>query len=385
MSAVRPREQFVPPAYPYDRLVPLREKAAALPGGIVDLSVGTPTDPPPPSVLEVLAAADRGGLLRGYPPSIGTTELRRAAAGWMALTFGVAVDPDTVAVCVGTKELVASLPRLLSLRDPERTTVLYPAVSYPTYAMGAVLAGLRPVPVPTDPAGRLDLAAVAPADAEAALLLWVNSPANPTGTVEDLAAAAAWARERGVLVASDECYAAFTWAGAPQTVLGHGAGPDGLGGVLAVHSLSKRSNLAGLRVGWFAGDPELVGYAREVRKHAGLMVPGPAQAAAVAALGDEGHVASQRGRYWERLALMAEVLGGLGAPVALPGGGFYLWVRAPGGDAWGWAADLAERGGVLVSPGDFYGPAGAGHVRLAMVAPTERLELVATRLRSTAE
>lgn len=371
---------FVPPAYPYDRLQPLRHEAAALAGGIVDLSVGTPTDSPPTAVLAALADADGGGALRGYPPSIGTVALRAAAAQWMGHTFGVAVEETEVVACVGTKELVASLPKVLALRDPGRDTVLYPAISYPTYEMGAVLAGLRAVAVPADEGGRIDLGAVAPADAERALLLWVNSPGNPAGGLDDLGAAAAWGTARGIVVASDECYAAFTWAGPPRTILGHGTGPRGLGGVLAVHSLSKRSNLAGLRVGWVAGDPELVGYLAEVRKHAGMMVPGPAQAAAAVALGDEDHVARQRERYRERLAAMAAILSALRVDVALPEGGFYLWARAPGGDAWAWAADLARRGGVLVSPGEFYGPSGSGHVRLAMVAPLDRLALVGSRL-----
>lgn len=371
---------FEPPAYPYDRLVQLRDKAAAAPGGIVDLSVGTPTDPPPPVVLAALADADDGGALRGYPPSIGTASLRGAAARWMNATFGVDVGADAVAACVGTKEMVASLPHYLSLRRPGPDTVLYPAVSYPTYEMGATLAGLRAIAVPTDDQGRLQLGSVDPEDGERALLLWVNSPGNPAGGLDDLPAAAAWGVAHDVVVASDECYAAFTWDGPPRTVLGHGTGPHGMGGVLAVHSLSKRSNLAGLRVGWVSGDPELVTYLSEVRKHAGMMVPGPAQTAAVAALGDEDHVVDQRVRYRDRLETMASILAATGVEVALPGGGFYLWAPAPGGDAWGWATELAERGGLLVSPGAFYGTAGTGHVRMAMVAPRHRLELVADRL-----
>ncbi|MDQ6782428.1 MAG: aminotransferase class I/II-fold pyridoxal phosphate-dependent enzyme [Actinomycetota bacterium] len=378
MSAAR--GGFEPPVYPYDRLAPLRKAASVAPGGIVDLSIGTPTDPPPPGVLAALADADAGGVLRGYPPSIGTLRLREAAAGWMRRTFDLDVVAGAVAACVGTKEMVVSLPRYLSLRRRGPDTVLYPAVAYPSYEMGAILAGLRAVAVPTDAHGRLRLDAVDPADAERALLLWVNSPGNPAGGVDDVAGAAAWGASHGVVVASDECYAAFTWSGPPTTVLGHGTGADGLGGVLAVHSLSKRSNLAGLRVGWVAGDPDVVTYLSEVRKHAGMMVPGPAQAAAVAALGDEDHVVDQRARYRERLEAMAAILVTLGVEVALPEGGFYLWAAAPGGDAWGWAAELAERGGLLVSPGDFYGSDGAGHVRLAMVAPLDRLALVASRL-----
>ncbi|MGH9060223.1 MAG: pyridoxal phosphate-dependent aminotransferase, partial [Acidimicrobiales bacterium] len=299
---------------------------------------------------------------------------------WLDRRFGVAVPVDGIAACVGTKELVASVPSMLRLRYPERDTVLYPAISYPTYAMGASLAGLRAVPVPVDDRWRIDLSAVAAADAARALLLWVNTPGNPAGGLDDLAAASAWGRAHGVPVFSDECYAEFTWDGPPRTVLGTGSGPAGLDGVVALHSLSKRSNLAGLRVGWYAGDPDLVSFLREVRKHGGLMVPGPAQAAAAAALGDQDHVDVQRGRYHERLVRMQAILAAIDVPAELPAGGFYLWVAAPGGDAWSWTERMASEAGMLVAPGEFYGPAGSDHVRLAMVAPVARLDLVAARL-----
>jgi len=374
------RPGWVPPAYPYDRLAPAKAKAAAVPGGLVDLSVGTPCDPPPAVVLAALADADRAGATRGYPPSIGTAGLRAAIAGWFGETFDVDMPATAVGACVGTKELVATTPQWLKLRRPDRDTVLYPAVSYPTYAMGAELAGLRAVPVPALPGGGLDLGAIDPADARRGLLLWSNSPANPTGALDDLDAAAAWGREWDVPVFSDECYVELTWDGPPATIAGRGAGPGGMGGVVAVHSLSKRSNLAGLRVGWYAGDPELVSYLQEVRKHAGMMVPGATQLAAQAALADTAHVAEQRDRYRRRLVRMQEALAARGLDVALPAGGFYLWLRAPGGDAWAWTEQLAAEGGVLVSPGDFYGPDGAGWVRVAMVAPDDRIELVASRL-----
>ncbi|MGH8920573.1 MAG: pyridoxal phosphate-dependent aminotransferase, partial [Actinomycetes bacterium] len=291
-----------------------------------------------------------------------------------------AVPVDGIAACVGTKELVASVPSMLRLRYPDRDTVLYPAISYPTYAMGASLAGLRAVPVPVDDRWRIDLSAVTESDAARALLLWVNTPGNPAGGLDDLAAASAWGRAHGVPVFSDECYAEFTWDGPPRTVLGTGSGPAGLDGVVALHSLSKRSNLAGLRVGWYAGDPDLVSFLREVRKHGGLMVPGPAQAAAAAALGDQDHVDVQRGRYHERLVRMQAILAAIDVPAELPAGGFYLWVPAPGGDAWSWTERMASEAGMLVAPGEFYGPAGSDHVRLAMVAPVARLDLVAARL-----
>jgi succinyldiaminopimelate transaminase len=368
---------FQLPPYPYDRVAALGKLAEALPGGVVDCSIGTPCDAPPPGVIEALSSS---GSERGYPASAGSPALIGAAAAWLERRFGLpAVPAGSVAPCVGTKELVASVPHILRLRQPERDTVLYPAVSYPTYAMGAALAGCRAVPVPPRPGrpGGLDLSAIAESDADRALVLWSNSPSNPTGGLGDLAAEAAWGRARGVPVFSDECYAEFTWVGPPRTVLQHG-----FDGVVAVHSLSKRSNLAGVRVGFFAGDPELVEFLRSVRRHAGLMVPGPAQAAGAVALSDDEHVEAQRGRYLQRLTFMADVLGRAGCPVALPEGGFYLWVPVPSQwpDAWSMAEDLARRGGILVSPGDLYGQDGAGFVRVAVVQPMDRLELVADRL-----
>lgn len=363
---------FSPPPYPYDRLDPMKAKAAAHDGGLVDLSIGTPNDAPPPFVIEALATS---GSERGYPASIGTAAFREAASSWMDRRLGVSVSPGDLAACVGTKEFVASLPQYLQLRTPERDTVLYPAISYPTYEMGAILAGCRAVAVPVDAAWRLDLSAISEDDAARALVLWVNTPGNPAGQLDDLAAAAEWGRARDVPVFSDECYVEFTWTGSPRTILHQGSA-----GVVAVHSLSKRSNLAGARAGFYAGDPDLVDYLREVRKHAGFMVPGPVQAAAVAAWGDDEHVAAQRDRYLERLELFADVLRSVGAEVALPDGAFYLWVPAPGGDAWDFAERLATDGGVLVTPGDTFGPQGAGHVRVALVQSMDRLQLVAQRL-----
>ncbi|GIU87358.1 MAG: succinyldiaminopimelate transaminase [Acidimicrobiia bacterium] len=370
-----PAPAFVPPPYPYERLDALKRLAESLPGGAVDCSVGTPTDPVPEVVLRAASGALASSM--GYPASAGSEELRHAAAGWLARRFGVTVPVEAIGACVGTKELVALLPHLLRRRDPRRDTVLYPAVSYPTYEMGAVLAGCRAVAVPVDHAWHLDLDAVAEEDARRALLLWVNEPGNPTSSVADaatLARTAAWARERGVVVASDECYVEF--APRPATVLA-----AGLDGVLAVHSCSKRSNMAGMRVGFYAGDPDLVAYLVDTRRHAGLMVPGAMQAAAAAALADDEHVAVQRARYEERRALLEN---GLARHGLVHDGGpacFYLWLRAEHGadDGWEIAGRLAHAG-TLVAPGDLYGAAGADHVRLALVQPTERLELALERL-----
>jgi aspartate/methionine/tyrosine aminotransferase len=333
-------------------------------------------------VLEALAAADDGWATRGYPSSAGSVAARQAVADWTGRRLGALVDPEAVALCIGTKELVAGIPGWLHLRDPSRDTVLYPELAYPTYAMGALLAGLRAVPVPVDDNFRLRLTpdAISEADAEHALVLWVNSPGNPAGQLDDLAAAAAWGRAHGVLVASDECYAEHTWNGPPRTILAHGAGVEGTDGVIAVHSLSKRSNLAGLRFGWYTGDRELVGFLRDVRQHAGFMVPGAAQRAGIVALADQSHADAQRERYRERLAKLREIMAAAGAPAPMPEGGIYLWASAPGGDAWGLTARLASEAGIVVSPGEFYGPAGAGYVRVAAVAPMDRLELAASRL-----
>ena len=369
-------EPFRPPPYPYDRLDKLAAEASSLPGGMVDCSIGTPCDPPPAEVVRALAVS---GTERGYPSSAGGPAFRRAAADWLERRFSVSIDPAAVAACVGTKEFVASTAHYLALRRPDRDTVLYPAVSYPTYAMGAELAGCRAVPVPpADATGSgLALEGIEREDVDRALVIWANSPANPSGGLTDLGAVARWGRRHSVPVFSDECYCEFTWQGRPRSVL-----ESGSEGVVAVHSLSKRSNLAGVRAGFYAGDPELVGYLRDVRQHAGLMVPGPVQAAAAVAFADDHHVDVQRDRYRERLAYLADVLTSAGIPAEMPAGGFYLWVAVPERwlDAWALAAELARTAGLLVSPGDLYGPKGAGFVRVAVVQPMARLELAAERL-----
>ena len=362
---------FVPPPYPYDRLDRLRPLSEAHPGGTVDLSIGTPFDPPPQRVIDALASS---GSERSYPASIGSLAFREAAQRWMMRRFDVDVPVSQIGASIGSKEFVATLPQWMKLRTPSRDTVLYPAIAYPTYEMGAILAGCRPVAVGATPTGQLDLDSIDPADAERALVLWVNSPSNPTGKLDDLEAAASWGRAHGVAVFSDECYVEFTWTGRGRTIL-----ESGLDGLVAVHSLSKRSNLAGVRVGFYAGDAELVAYLQEVRKHVGMMVPGPAQAAGIAALDDDEHVAVQRERYRSRLELLATVLSVWSQqPVALPDGAFYLWI--PVGDGWEYTERFARDGGALVSPGEFYGPDGERFVRVAVVQPDDRIQLVADRL-----
>lgn len=365
---------FTPPAYPYERLDDIKKTASAFEGGAIDCSIGTPTDPPPDIVIEELA---HGVGARGYPPSAGTPDFRDAAAGWMNRRFSLSLEPSDVVACVGTKEFVASLAQYLHLRSPERDTVLYPAISYPTYAMGATLAGLRAVAVPITE-GRLDLERIDAGDINRALVLWANSPSNPTGALEDLEAIAAWGRANNVLIASDECYAEFTWSESARSILQHGSD-----GVLALHSISKRSNLAGFRAGFYAGDKDLVAYLRLVRQHAGLMVPGPVQAATAVAYGDDEHVYLQRERYWGRLKLLSSALTGVGIEAPLPQGAFYLWCTKEGLDGWGLASLLAERAGLVVSPGEFYGDVSGDFVRIAVVQADERLELAARRLEAS--
>jgi succinyldiaminopimelate transaminase len=377
-----PPDGFVPPPYPHDRLDALRRLADAVPGGVVDCSIGNPVDPIPEVALHALTRA--APTATSYPPSIGTLELREAAVAWFERRFGLHVEPTAVIACVGTKELVGALPHLLHLRDPSRDTVLYPAISYPTYAMGAELAGLRAVAVPLDDTWQLDLSRVSDADAQRALLLWTNDPGNPTAAVAGGPATSAqveWARARGVILAADECYVEFTGEEMPP-VTALLSGPDG---VLALHSLSKRSNMAGMRVGFVAGDLDLVRYLGEVRKHAGLMVAAPVQAAATAALGDDAHVDDQRARYAERRVV---VLDALSAHGFVHDGGpstFYLWLRGDEGmdDGWELAARFADAG-TLVAPGDLYGPAGADHVRLSLTQPLDRLELLVERIDASA-
>jgi succinyldiaminopimelate transaminase len=377
---------FVLPPYPYDRVSEIDRIAQKHAGGSIDLSIGTPCDPPPD---QVVAALSESGAERGYPSAVGSAELRNAAAGWMRRRLGVDVDASNVAACVGTKEFVASLALYLKLRDPGRDTVLYPQIAYPTYAMGAELSGCRAVAVPERAGGGLELDAITESDAARALVLWVNSPGNPSGLLTDLGEVASWGRERGIPIASDECYIEFTWKGGPRTIL-----ESGSNGVISLQSLSKRSNLAGCRLGFYAGDPELVGFLSEIRRHAGLMVPGPEQHAAAVAFADDSHVDRQRSVYLRRLERVAEILHGVGLDVSVPDGAFYLWMPTPDwaaetGDkdselgSWVFARELADAAGIVVAPGDLYGETDHGHVRIAVVQPDDRLELIAERLSRT--
>lgn len=356
------------PTFPWDLLAPYKKTAAAHPEGIVDLSVGTPVDPVPASLREALAAAADSP---GYPMTWGTHELRAAIQGWLERRHGVHVADGAVLPTVGSKEFVAWLPTLLGLGPGD--TVALPELAYPTYDVGVRMAGATPVA--TD-----GLAALGPARVK---LVWVNSPANPTGRVlgkDHLRKVVAWARERGAIVASDECYLDLGWDDAePVSILHPDVCGDSHENLLAVHSLSKRSNLAGYRAGFVAGDPELVSELLAVRKHAGMIVPAPVQAAMKAALDDDDHAAEQKERYRARRTALRAAFEGAGWRIEHSDAGLYLWASHPDLDAWGAVGALAERG-LLVAPGAFYGPTGERHVRVAFTATDERVEAAVRRL-----
>jgi succinyldiaminopimelate transaminase len=349
--------------FPWDRLAPAKALAAEHPDGLVDLSVGTPVDPVPPLVRAALAEASDAP---GYPLTAGTPQLRAAISDWVSRTCGVAGGFEVLPT-IGSKELVAWLPTLLGIGPGD--VVVIPSVCYPTYEVGARLAGATVV--------RSDsLLSVGPARVK---LVWVNSPGNPTGAVlpaEHLRKVVDWARERGAVVASDECYLPLPWESSPVSILSV-CGSD-LSGVLAVHSLSKRSNLAGYRAGFVAGDPALVRELLAVRKHAGMIVPAPVQAAMVAALSDESHVAEQRDRYSHRRTRLRDALTAAGLTIEHSEAGLYLWCTR-GEDGWATVDWFAARG-ILVAPGDFYGPGGSRHVRVALTASDERVDAAVARL-----
>jgi succinyldiaminopimelate transaminase len=333
----------------------------------VDLSIGTPVDPTPGAVQRALASATDAP---GYPTVWGSPELRASIKDYLTRRVGsLPLTDDCVLPTIGSKELVASLPSQLGVRPGQ--TVLIPEVAYPTYAVGALLAGADVV---TSDA----TTSVGPADVP---LVWVNSPANPTGRVlpvTHLRKVVGWARERGAVVASDECYFECAWDVEPVSVLHPDVNGGSLDSILAVHSLSKRSNVAGYRAAFVAGDPAIVSGLREVRRHSGLMVPTPVQAAMRVALDDDGHIEQQRQRYLERRRVLRAGLERAGFHIDYSEASLYLWVTRdePCMDTVGWFAEQ----GILVAPGDFYGPAGSRHVRLALTATDERIAAAVARL-----
>ncbi|WP_298326210.1 succinyldiaminopimelate transaminase [Haloactinopolyspora sp.] len=357
------------PDFPWDALVPYRERAAAHPDGLVDLSVGTPVDSTPEVVRRALqGAADAPG----YPTTAGPPQLRQEVRHYLARRWGLQLPDGTgVLPTIGSKELVAWLPTLLGLGPGD--VVAHPELAYPTYDIGARLAGATPMPADS-------VTALGP---RRVALMWINSPANPHGQVlpvEHLAKVVAWARERGTVVASDECYREFGWQARPPSVLDPEVNGGSLEGILAVHSLSKRSNLAGYRAGFVVGDAGIVQRLLDVRKHAGMMMPSPVAAAMAAALADDEHVDLQRERYQNRRARLHAALSGAGFRIDHSEAGLYLWATRSE-PCWDTVGRLAEAG-ILVAPGEFYGPGGAQHVRVALTATDERVEAAARRLAS---
>lgn len=369
-AAARPRRGAVSaslPEFPWDTLAGAKARANAHPDGIVDLSVGTPVDPVAPLIQEALAAAAGAS---GYPATVGTARLRESAVAALHRRFGISgLTEAAVLPVIGSKEFIAWLPTLLGLGPADMVAV--PELAYPTYDVGARLAGARIL--------RADsLTQLGP---QSPALLYLNSPSNPTGRVlgaDHLRKVVGWARDRGAVVASDECYLGLGWDDQPLSVL-HPSICDGdHTGLLAIHSLSKSSSLAGYRAGFVAGDPGLIAELLAVRKHAGMMVPTPVQAAMVAALDDDAHERLQRERYERRRAALLPALRAAGFTVDHSEAGLYLWATRdePCADTVAW---LAERG-ILVAPGDFYGPAGARHVRVALTADDERIAAAVQRL-----
>ncbi|WP_024799996.1 succinyldiaminopimelate transaminase [Nocardia sp. BMG51109] len=355
------------PDFPWDTIASAKARAAAHPGGLVDLSVGTPVDPVDPLIRAALASVAE---VPGYPATHGTPQLRAAAVDALKRRFAITgVDPAAVLPAIGTKELIAGLPRLLGLGAAD--LVVIPEVAYPTYEVGALLAGTRIARAD----GLTQLGPQSPA------LIYLNSPSNPTGRVlgaDHLRKVVAFARERDAIVASDECYLGLAWDERAVSILDPEVCDGDHTGLLAIHSLSKTSNLASYRAGFVTGDPALVGELLAVRKHAGMIVPFPVQAAMTAALGDDAHEARQRERYRARREVLREALRQAGFRIDHSQAGLYLW--ATRGEPCRTTLDwLAERG-ILAAPGDFYGPTGAEHVRVALTATDERIAAAARRL-----
>lgn len=363
------------PDYPWDRLTEYRNRAAAHPDGVCDLSIGTPVDPTPPFIREALAAA---GDAHGYPTTAGTIELRESIAWWYETWHSVTLDPATeVLPTVGSKELVAWLPTLLGLRALG-LSVACPSAAYPTYEMGATIAGVA--------CRRLDAAEVAAgASLEGIGLLWINTPGNPTGEVLDadtLAEVVRRARAAGVIVASDECYGLLNWeSDSPAPSVLSAVGTD-LTGVLSVYSMSKQSNLAGYRAAFVAGDADLIADLTRSRKHAGMIVPFPIQAAMTAGLRNTEHILEQKERYRKRRELLRSGLTSNGFRIDHSSAGLYLWASA-GVDCWESLSALADLG-IVAGPGEFYGDAATNHVRVALTATDERISAAARRLQDAA-
>ncbi|GAA1872943.1 succinyldiaminopimelate transaminase [Brevibacterium marinum] len=363
------------PDYPWDRLTEVRNRAAEHPDGVCDLSIGTPVDPTPQVIRSALAAA---GDAHGYPSTAGTDELREAIAWWYRSWHGVVLDPSAeVLPTIGSKEMVAWLPTLLGLRRAE-LAVACPSAAYPTYEMGATIAGVE--------CRRIDAADVAAgASLDGIGLLWINTPGNPTGEVLDtdtLAEVVRRTRAEGVVLASDECYGLLNWASdAPAPSILNATGGDH-SGVLSVYSMSKQSNLAGYRAAFVTGDRQLIGDLTRSRKHAGMIVPFPIQAAMIAGLRDTAHIFEQKERYRSRRELLREGLEAYGFRIDHSSAGLYLWSSADV-NCWQSLSQLAELG-IIAGPGEFYGEAATDHIRIALTADDGRIAAAAERLHDAA-
>lgn len=355
------------PDFPWDSLAAAKSTAQAHPDGIVNLSVGTPVDPVAEIIRDALASVSAEP---GYPTTVGTAELRQAAVDALSRRYGVTgIDADAILPAIGTKEMIAWLPSLLGLGAGD--LVVIPELAYPTYEVGALLAGARITRA--DGLNRLG--------PENAALVFVNSPSNPSGKVlpvEHLRKVVAWARERDAVVVSDECYLGLTWDAEAVSILDPRVCDGDHTNLLAVHSLSKTSNLASYRAGFVAGDPALVKDLLEVRKHAGMMVPLPVQAAMTAALNDDEHEKTQRERYRARRIELKAAVEAAGFTVEHSEAGLYLW--ATRGEPCRTTVDWFAERGILTAPGEFYGPSGSQHVRIALTATDERIHAAAERL-----
>ena len=353
------------PDFPWDRIAQAGQVAKSHPDGIVDLSIGTPVDNTPEVIQSALAAATNAP---GYPTAAGSVELRQAWTDWANSTLGAQVNINQVSPTIGSKEIVAWLATILGLN--ETAVVAIPELAYPTYAVGAMMARAKFVTYKD--------AKSIPANVN---LIWINSPSNPTGGVLDVAqmsAIVARGRELGAPVVSDECYFELGWTATPVSILDTRVCGDSVAGVLAVHSLSKRSNLAGYRSGSIMGDEGLVASIIGARKHAGMLLATPIQAATIAALGDRNHVVQQKELYGKRREILHSALSQAGFSIEHSQAGLYLWATRGQGclETVNWFANL----GILVAPGDFYGPAGAKNVRVALTATDERISTAASRL-----
>lgn len=347
------------PDFPWDALVPFGAIARKHPEGVIDLSVGTPVDATPEFIQHALQEASNSP---GYPLTAGTPQLRSAIDQWARKTLGASGDFGVLPV-IGSKEFVAWLPSIIEAKQ-----VLYPKIAYPTYLVGALLAQAQATAVDID-SSTWPMAEMA----------WINSPANPTGRVHsesELAAAINWARSTGALLVSDECYLEFGDSKVPSSILKISNGENK--NILAVFSLSKRSSMAGYRAAFIVGDPDLIARILEVRKHAGMMVPLPIQAAMVAALSDSSHVAEQRDRYNRRRACLAPALQSAGFTIEHSEAGLYIWATRHE-SAWESVHWLAELG-ILATPGIFYGEAGQSHIRIALTATDRQIDSAVERI-----